>query len=92
MNEDKIRDFLEETFGSDCKISIREYRDDGYNIELERMYSYIKVNFSSLLKCGEFFKTKDIDVDEWYESGCSTCDHGSSYTKSLQVRNVGSAT
>jgi len=42
---------------------------------------YEKVPFSSkmILGIGKYFNIEDFETDEHDQSGCETCDHGSSY-------------
>lgn len=56
-------------------------------LELSRMYDYIELQFEHLLKISKFFGTKNIaDADRSHYSGCETCDYGSKYSFTLNIR------
>lgn len=60
---------------------------EGWNLRLSSMYEPPGLGFSHLSELAEFFDTKNIgDADRFNEGGCETCDYGSSYGFTLEVR------
>ena len=71
--------------GDDFDIEVR--RDgDGYVIEMTKMYSYVRLNLSSLLTLANFFGTMNVNDSRYHSNGCETCDYGSSYKVTLTVQ------
>lgn len=68
----------------DCSLSLNK-RHNGYEIEVGQMYEYVGLNFAKLMKLSELFGTQEIDVDNYAQEGCESCDWGSSYTHTIQV-------
>lgn len=68
--------------GDHC--TIREMRN-GFEIDYGRMYDSPNLNFAKLKALGELFGTEEINVDNYSESGCETCDYGSSYGHTIQI-------
>ena len=65
---------------------------DKQNIELvaEAMYDHpIEVSFGLLKNLSNLFRTDHLDVDDWSQSGCESCDWGSNYGHSFQLRQCG---
>lgn len=58
---------------------------DGFEIDYSRMYSAPGLSFEKLKKLSEYFGTEKIDVDDYGQSGCETCDWGSEYGHRIQV-------
>mgnify|MGYP000591318132 CR=1 FL=1 len=59
-----------------------------FEITIGKMYeSPCKVSFKNLVKLSEIFGTDKIDVDDYANSGCETCDYGSDYGHTIQVIN-----
>jgi predicted nucleic-acid-binding Zn-ribbon protein len=56
-----------------------------YNIKVDQMYEFIGISFSKLLALSKLFGTEKIDVNDYSQSGCETCDYGSSYQHTIQV-------
>lgn len=89
---EEIKTYIEKLFPS-AEISVKERTyagQDCINIKITKMYEYVELGFATLMKVAKFCKTQEIDVDEWSYGGCPTCDWGSSYTKELQIMNLGS--
>lgn len=57
------------------------------DIRIAQMYEYVNVNLAVLEYFSELYGTKCIDVDDYMSGGCETCDYGSSYAKTLQIKN-----
>lgn len=55
------------------------------NISISNMYSAPTLNFDTLLKLSEMFGTTSINVDDFSNEGCETCDYGSEYGHNLQI-------
>lgn len=79
-----IKEKMKEIF-KEGEVTVSSYRENGYEIEIEKMYDYIEVNFGNLILMSEFFGTTNITVDQESWSGCHTCDYGSSYKKIFYV-------
>lgn len=60
---------------------------DGFTIEYGQMYDSPTLGFKELLKISEIFGTTAIDVDDYSISGCESCDHGSDYGHTIQIKN-----
>lgn len=59
---------------------------DKYRFEIGAMYeSPITINFAKLKEFSDLFGTVKIDVDDYANSGCETCDYGSSYGHIIDV-------
>jgi hypothetical protein len=57
------------------------------DVRIEQMYEYVEVGFKRLLALSKVFETENIDVDEWHSGGCDTCDYGSQYVKTFQIKD-----
>lgn len=64
--------------------------DGGFEIQLRKMYdgNLQGPTLDRLMKMAEYFGTTSIDVDNYAQRGCETCDWGSSYGLDLQVRGA----
>lgn len=62
--------------------------DGGYELSYGKMYEAPTLNFSALMKLSELFGTENIDVDNYSRGGCETCDWGSDYGHTIQVREI----
>ena len=56
-------------------------------IEVSNMYESPSLSFDKLSQLSEFFGTRNISDSKFSNSGCETCDYGSSYGFTLYVRN-----
>lgn len=70
-----------------CHLSIGEI-NGGYEITYGQMYESPGLNFTHLKKLSELFGTDNIDVDNYGYGGCETCDFGSDYGHTIQIRNI----
>lgn len=61
---------------------------DGFEIEYGQMYGAPSLSFKELKAVSELFGTDDIDVDNYRQEGCETCDWGSDYGHTIQVRGA----
>ena len=52
------------------------------------MYGAPTLSFGKLKKLSDLFGTDKIDVDNYGEKGCETCDYGSSYGHTIQVSDL----
>lgn len=57
----------------------------GIELDFSKMYDAPSLSLAMLKALGEFFGTEKIDVDNYSEGGCETCDHGSAYGHKIQV-------
>lgn len=56
-------------------------------IEIRCMYEAQSPNYGVLKQIAEFFETENVnDDDAFSDSGCESCDYGSSYGYTLRVR------
>jgi hypothetical protein len=60
---------------------------DELGLRLADMYGSPNLTAAQLMELVELFGTKDIDVDGYSQSGCETCDWGSSYGHDIIIRN-----
>lgn len=58
----------------------------GWDIQIERMYEYVDLQFKHLMDLAEFFGTKEINETRYSSDGCETCDYGSNYEINLTIR------
>jgi len=70
-------------------VILREYgsKENHMVIEYTREYDAPPLNFETLHKISELFGTKEIHVDTISQSGCETCDYGSSYGHRIIIGN-----
>jgi hypothetical protein len=66
------------------ELTIYKIRE-GIELDFSKMYDAPTLSLSMLKALGEFFGTEKIDVDNYSEGGCETCDHGSAYGHKIQV-------
>lgn len=59
---------------------------DLIEIKYHKMYEAPTLNLEGLLAIGALFGTKSVDVDNYANGGCETCDYGSEYGHTLQIR------
>lgn len=78
---------LKEKFAASVVIS--KIDDYSYNITIERMYEYIKLGYAELKGFAQDFGTDSVDVNDYASSGgCDSCDWGSSYSLTIQVKAI----
>lgn len=71
-------------------LNMRLYNiTNGYELSIGAMYeSPIKeFNLRTLMKLSDLFGTDEIDVDNFAEGGCESCDYGSNYGHTIQIKN-----
>lgn len=62
--------------------------NEGFEIEYGSMYHHPELGFKQLKQLSELFGTESIDVDNYSQSGCDTCDYGSDYGHTIQIRSA----
>ncbi len=101
MNEidNSIRELCRQPVAYDFAIAVQFYPGYGgahiqcrklanwYEVTVGKMYSApcIVVNLSNLMKLSEMFGTEKIDVDNYANAGCDTCEYGSDYGHTFQI-------
>lgn len=79
--------FNKETYLSNPILNIDKIKN-GYQITFGAMYNSPGIiNLERLILLSDIFGTKEIDVDDYAQSGCESCDYGSSYGHDIQVLN-----
>lgn len=63
-------------------------RADGFEIRYGTMYKAPPLTIAALKRLSELFNTDNIDVNNYAMGGCDTCDWGSEYGHTIQVRGV----
>ena len=78
-----------DSYDSPEKIEWRRI-EDGIEIDCSSMYGAPKITLEMLTKLAEYFGTTKIDVDNSTinEQGCETCDYGSSYGHTIQIKFI----
>jgi len=73
--------FIEKSYKSGEGIEIEvEKTPKGFNITASDMYeSPINADLDTLMKLADIFGTRKIDVDDYSQRGCESCDYGSAY-------------
>ena len=88
--ENDIRDFIISVFGNTETLDIKLHSDHLETIlfiTIGNQYEAPQVTFANLLKLSEYFGTTVIDVDDYANSGCETCDYGSDYGHDITIKN-----
>lgn len=92
--KDEIKSILGEADHWDFSwnADYKGYNDEKFKskfvIDFGSMYQSPNLNFSTLLKLSDLLGTEDIDVDDYAQGGCETCDYGSDYGHKIQVYNA----
>lgn len=60
---------------------------NSFQIKYGQMYDRPELNLNKLIELSKLFGTTEIDVDDYSQSGCDTCDYGSDYGHEIQVYN-----
>lgn len=68
-------------------IMIDKLGESDIEITYGQMYYPPELNFSTLKELSEVFGTDKIDVDNYAECGCDSCDYGSDYGHTIQIYN-----
>lgn len=67
-------------------VDVSVYKDR-VDITLAAMYSAPSLSYYHLKALADYFETENInDDDRFSETGCETCDYGSSYGFTLTIR------
>ncbi len=71
-------------------VAVGKNTDEQVDIIIRCMYEAPSPTLAVMTELAEFFGTKNInDDDRFGESGCETCDYGSSYGYTLTIRPEG---
>lgn len=68
-----------------------DFKKKDITIKVSCMYQGLGafISFEFLSEISELLGTKKIDIrDQWYESGCETCDYGSSDNATILIRGA----
>lgn len=69
------------------KVEVMEHGENVIRITMSAMYEAPGRSLKQLVLLSEFFGTTDIeDVDSFGWPGCESCDYGSKYGVTLEVR------
>lgn len=60
---------------------------NSFQIRYGQEYNAPELNLRKLIELSKLFGTTEIDVDDYSQSGCDTCDYGSDYGHEIQVYN-----
>jgi len=61
----------------------------GFEISYGQMYEKPDIElFPTLLALRELFGTEKINVDDYAQGGCETCDYGSDYGHTFQIYDI----
>lgn len=72
---------------NDCDHIEIDRDDNDFRITIGSMYNPPKLNFSTLTSLSRLFGTEEIDVNEYSQGGCDSCDWGSDYGHTIDVLN-----
>lgn len=70
---------------SELSVSIIPH---GFEIKYAAMYEAPMLTIAMLKQLSTLFNTDNIDVNNYAMGGCDTCDWGSSYGNTIQIRGV----
>jgi uncharacterized protein (TIGR02996 family) len=70
---------------SDGKLEVRAHARAAAEIKYGEMYTAPALTFDALSQLSELFGTTQIDVDDYSQGGCETCDWGSDYGHTIQI-------
>lgn len=62
-----------------------KYKGQYIEIEYGAMYERPQLDFAKLVRLSEIFGTQKIDVDDYSNYGCESCDYGSDYGHTIQI-------
>lgn len=72
----------------DKHIQVTKRKDvNQYDIEYGQMYGAPNLSFAKLMELSKLFGTEEIDVDDYSSEGCESCDYGSDYGHTIQLKN-----
>lgn len=91
-SDDKVWSFFTSLYKEVCKdnlekpsVEILENTNKKVRVRISKMYDYVPLSFAILSQVSAFFDTMEINEDRYQESGCETCDYGSSYELTLII-------
>lgn len=93
MNANELEKELNNLLLSECRstqdshLEVTKRDSNCFIITYGQMYDSPELSFEKLLELSEMFGTKKIDVDDYANSGCDTCDYGSDYGHEIQIYN-----
>ena len=83
----EVLTFLKETWPDTDTVELNKNRTDLVSFTLSSMYDPPGLNFNKLCALSEFFDTRNMtDPDTFSKGGCETCDYGSSYGFTIELR------
>jgi len=71
--------------GDYLKVSRCVGKREGFELSYGSMYDAPIISFDRLKAISDLFGTTAIDVDDYANSGCETCDYGSDYGHTIQI-------
>lgn len=83
----KTKEWFEALF-PEAEISVATRGSAGLSVQISKMYEFVNLNFATLKKISERYGTDKIDVDDYAQSGCDSCDYGSSYTHTISIEDI----
>jgi hypothetical protein len=84
--EEKQSSYMSESYVT-INLSFDENKDLLIVFLISNQYNHLEINFDVLTKISEIFGTKSINVGEkQFNSGCETCDYGSSYSEEFFIK------
>lgn len=87
--EDKAREIWAVDRLERTEVEVREFRDRPgiIHITVQAMYESPGRSLPKLIEFGKFLGTNEIeDVDQFGYGGCESCDYGSRYGFTLEVK------
>lgn len=86
MTKADVENKIKEMWPGLGSLSICKY-DTAWDIDMGNMYEAPGLSLSQLIELSKFFGTENIKSGTGYsQGGCETCDYGSSYSITLEVR------
>lgn len=87
LNDTNKNSYSSSYYQTWLRVTKIKNKDNSYEISYGAMYEAPAGNLSlaRLIRLSELFGTTSIDVDNFAESGCESCDYGSSYGHDIQV-------
>lgn len=71
--------------GDYLKVSKLTGPRPGFELSYGSMYEAPTINFTRLMELSKLFGTTAIDVDDFANAGCESCDYGSDYGHAIQI-------
>lgn len=80
-SKEAIEAFFKELYKEEYNPTFHVYiGKNDVRVRVDQSYNYVELDFAVLKKISDFFGTLGVNTDMDYESGCETCDYGSSYS------------